>query len=154
MKNFYIILVSFTLLIAGCKKDSEEGSSKSTWTINGKSYTPLKTLYSVADDALVAIDNEDLTKTKTGIILSFEEKPTTSGAYQIIQWKKDGPRAGEIYIEIVIDGINYYESSGQNGDYASVSILSSGRIKVTFSNITVVDENDNMVKASGTIVEQ
>lgn len=154
MRIFYIFLLAFTLLMAGCKKDSDEDSTTSSWTINGKSYTALKTLYSVADDALVAIDNEDLTKAKTGVMLSFEEKPGSSGAYQVIQWEKDGPMTGEIYIEIVIDGINYYESSGQNGDYASVSILSSGRLKVTFSNITFIDDNDNKVKASGTIVEQ
>lgn len=148
MKNFCILLVAFTLLMAGCKKDSNEDDTTSSWTINGKSYTASKTLYSVADQALVAIDDEDITKAKNGIMLSFDEKPISSGAYTI---KHGEAFPGEISIEIVID--ENYEYAGQNG-YASISILSGGRLKVTFSNITFVDDNDNKVKASGTIVEQ
>lgn len=155
MKKFYIILAAFTLIFAGCKKDSnEESNSKSTWTINGKSYSAAKTLYSVADYALVAGDNEDFTKAANAIILEFEEKPTSSGAYTVIESTKDGPFQGEIFLAIIVDGKTYYETIGQNGDYASISILTGGKLKVKFNNVTFTDESNNKVKASGTIIEE
>jgi hypothetical protein len=154
MKKFYILLAIVTLLMSGCKKDSDEGSSNSTWTINGKSYSAAKTLYSVADYALLATDNVDFTKATNAILLSFEEKPTSSGAYTVLEWTKYGPSEGEIYIEIVADGKSYYETAGQSGDYASISVLSGGKLKVTFNNVTFIDDNNNKVKATGTIVEQ
>lgn len=155
MKKIYILLAAFVLLFAGCKKDSNEGSNSiSTWTINGKSYSAEKTLYSVADYALVAADNEDFTKATNAIILEFEEKPTSSGAYTVIESTKDGPFEGEVFIAIAADGKTYYETIGQSGDYASISILSGGKLKVTFKNVSFTDESNNKVKASGTIIEE
>lgn len=154
MKNSHILLLILTLFFVSCEKDSEEDES-STFTINGQSYSPIKTFYRFTDDALIAINNEDINKANTGIYLEFEEKPTTSGSFEVVQWQKDGPFTGEIYLEITIDGNKFYESTGQSGDYASVSILSGGRLKVTFNNVTFTDDNHiNKFKASGTIVEQ
>lgn len=150
MKKLYILLVAFSMLFAGCKKDSDEGSSNSTWTINGKTYTAAKTIYSVADDALGAAASDE----KNAIILYFEEKPTESGAYTVVPYYRLGATGGDIHIEIFEDGKNQYFTSTQNGDYATISILSGGRLKVTFKNVTFVDESNNQVKASGTIIEE
>lgn len=154
MKKFYILLAAFTLLFVGCKKDSDEDSSSSTWTINGKNYTAAKTLYSVADYALLAADNEDFTKATNGIMLNFLEKPTQSGAYAVVPYYRLGGTGGDINIEIFEDGKNHYVTSTQNGDYATISILSGGKLKVTFKNVTFTDESKNQVKASGTIIEE
>ena len=155
MKNSYILLLALTLFFVSCDKDTEEGNETSTFTINGQSYSPVKTFYRFTDEALIGINNEDINKATTGIYLGFEEKPTTSGSFEVAPWQKDGPFTGEIYLEITIDGNKFYESSGQSGDYASVSILSGGRLKVTFNNVTFTDDNHiNKFKASGIIVEQ
>jgi hypothetical protein len=149
-------LVAFTLLMVGCEKNSDldQDNQISTWTINGKSYTALKTIYSVSDKALMAFDNENMSKAKNSIELIFNERPTSSGAYTLLQFPDRGPGRGQILVEILIDGTSYFQYLGEGSDEAYVSILSNGRLKVTFENITLIDDKKNKVKASVTIIEQ
>lgn len=156
MKNFYILLVSFTLLLAaGCKKDSDENSSSSTWTISSKTYIGMKTYFDVSDDRLLSIDNTDLTKAKNSTWVNFTSRPTAKGVYRVISEGKDFPiDEGTIVIGVYVDGISYWSYS-PIGDNATVSILSAGRIKISFNNILCKDESGKYsVTITGTIVEQ
>lgn len=51
-------------------------------------------------------------------------------------------------------GKNDYKTVGKNGDYANVTILSGGKLKVAFTNVMFTDESDNKVKVSRTIIEE
>lgn len=158
MKNFYFLLLVFTALLTGCEKDSEEDFSNSFWTINGKSYTALKTVYSVPDDALMALDNENEYDSENTMTIYFEEKPTSSGSYDIINWQTDGaPFNGEIDMEISVktaSGYTTYYSPGYDFEYKAMLTLSKGKIKVVFKDVEFHDQLNNKVKVSGTIIEQ
>jgi len=158
MRNSYILLVTLILLMASCKKNSDEDSLNSTWTINGKSYSAVKTIYSVADDALTASDNNDIDKAENSVTLYFQEKPISNGTYDIINWGIDGaPYKGEVDMEISIKsstGYTTYYSPGYDFGYKATVSLKNNKLNIVFNDITFHDDLNNKVNASGIIIEQ
>ena len=158
MRNSHILLVTLILLMVSCKKDSEESSSNSTWTINGKNYSAVKTIYSVADDALTASDNDNIDNAENSVTLYFKEKPISTGNYDIINWGIDGsPYKGEVDMEINIKsstGITTYYSPGYDFGYKATVSMGNNKLKIVFNNIVFHDDLNHEVIASGIIIEQ
>ena len=158
MRISYVLIATLILLLASCKKNSDVGNLKSNWTIKGKSYSAVKTIYSVADDALIASDNDNIDNAENSVTLYFSEKPISSGSYDIINWAIDGaPYNGEIDMEISVKsstGITTYYSPEYGFGYKATLSLDNNKLKIVFNNIKFHDDLNNEVTASGIIIEQ
>ena len=128
------VLFSLVALLAfvGCGKDINETSQeKTTWTINGVTYTE-GTTTSYSSGNLSASDNS----LNGDITIQFASKPTISGSFPITDFSDTAVLLNGTNCSIVvrIPPNNNYRSSG---GAVSIDVGAGGKLTAIFSNITM-----------------
>ena len=155
-KRSYLLALFILLLYIACQKKSDQNSSpKSTWTIDGKTYTEGTSPTRFSSSVLFASDNSS----HGDISIKFLSKPTISGNFRIVNLSDTAVlRPGtdcSIEVNTNTNNIsNIYKSTGRSGDNASIAVGANGKLTITLSNIEMADFSFNSKTLSGTIIEK
>ena len=130
--KIFLVALTTLLALAACEKDTTQTSQeKTTWTINGVTYTE-GTTTSYSSGNLSASDNS----LNGDITIQFASKPTISGSFPITDFSDTAVLLNGTNCSIVvrIPANNNYRSSG---GAVSIDVGAGGKLTATFSNITM-----------------
>jgi hypothetical protein len=149
-------IVLIALAICGCSKSSGSASSTtngpSQWTLKGTTYTGLVTGYNDTSSGLGILVSAAAAGNTLSII--FYSHPAANGAFMVTNGGVTAPGT-QCMIQVGVYNNNTYDiftSTGKTGDQVNLTI-SGGKIKVSFTNITVSD-NTTTSTVSGNLTQQ
>lgn len=147
MKTLPLLLLAAiaSLSFYGCKKSNSTNNniSTSTWTLDGVKYTATGTHY--ANPVLISADDNS-----NDVSIFFNAKPTTGGDFAIRAISPSVSNECSIIVSTAAD--SYFSTDGGT---AHVTVSSSGKLTVTFSNVITYPLGTSVEHTlSGTVVEQ
>jgi len=169
MKQLVCIVIAGSLAFTACKKSSSTSTTTTTtsipkdgWKLGANTY---KQVYCLRQSGQFALNCVDAT---TGSIHSFaaffKAYPTASGTYHIVRLAADstmtypGSNIGDH--DVIVTGSipsgagssHGYWSIGTEGKDATVTIT-GGKMKIEVPEVSVVYNNTDTLKLSGTMIE-
>jgi hypothetical protein len=161
MNKYLLIAFAITTCIFfGCKKNgSNPSTSKSQWSILGKSYTA-DTTYFNPNPLIMDLEAHDSSGNEADV--SFRYKPIANGTFNVIDegtiTYSNDLDSSQCVLNVTSGGSTYYYSAGSQGTIGTVtvSITAGGKLNISFSNVklkNVYDGSDSTV-VSGTLHEQ
>jgi hypothetical protein len=145
-KRILLLALVGLLVFLGCTKNENSNDPKSTWTIDGVTYTSSSPA-TYSSNSLSASDNS----LNGDIEVSFQSKPTMDGSYSVTDLSDTSAiGSSSCSININTPTVSNYKSTGSQMVTVTVS---SGKLTATFSNMQMKSGGHNAI-ASGTIVEK
>lgn len=152
--NFLMIVTIFVFW--GCKKSGNAKTQSSEWTFSGTTFKVDDAHYDDGSNDLFASDDFGAVGGGNYVNVSFGSilKPTGSTTLTVVNFgAPSNPSNCEIHVGNTYATAQSY-STGKSGDKAILTVSSSGKLKVTFSNITVSSNGGATTKTvSGTLIE-
>ena len=153
-RTFLTIVTIF--VFEGCKKSENAKNQSSEWTFNGTTFKVEDAYYDDASNILLASDDAGAVGGGNYVSVLFGSllKPTGSTTLTVANFGATSyPSNCEIHVGSFYGASQFY-STGKSGDKAILTVSSSGKLKVTFSNITVSAGSVATTKTvSGTLIE-
>lgn len=140
-----LVLVVFV----ACKKDDTTNSTdpKSTWTIEGTTYTSTTPATFNSSDVLSAVDNN----LNGDIEITLPERPTVTTSYPVSENDSSaGGGAGLCIVNITTPSVSNYKGTGS--EMLKVSVV-NGKLTATFSNMQMKKDGNTSI-GSGEIIEK
>ena len=163
-RKLWLFLFTVSLISINCKKSSNSASGDTTsqWTFNGTTYKVSNTSYESGSNELFANDDGGAVGGGNFIRVFFwsATKPTGNVSLTVVDYGTATPNPANCSIQVG----NLYDvsrpagwlSTGKAGDKVTLTVSSTGKLTVSFSNITVLESGVGGTTkiVSGTIVEQ
>jgi len=154
MKNLFLLaLIAITFItFYGCSKSSSSSgattATSSQWTLKGTTYNGLATSYNTSS-GLGILTSADAAG--NSITVTFYSHPATNGTYTV----SDAANSNDCSINVQTYANNasvIYSSTSKAGDNVNL-IISGGKLKATFTNVTV-SNGTTTTTTSGTVIQQ
>ena len=159
--RFIFFIASLTIL--SCKKSGNSASvtAMSQWTFNGTTYKVSNASYEASSNELLANDDPGAVGGGNFIRVFFwsATKPTGNVLLTVVDYGTATPNPANCSIQVG----NLYDvsrpagwlSTGKAGDKVTLTVSSTGKLTVSFSNITVLESGVGGTTkiVSGTVIE-
>jgi hypothetical protein len=152
----HTVIGLIALAVCSCSKTSGSSNSSTTgpnqWTLKGTTYTGLSIGYNDTTSGLGVLVSAAAGGNTLTVI--FYSHPATNGAFMVTNGGVTAPGT-QCMIQVGVyknNAYDIYTSTGKTGDQVNLTI-SGGKVKVSFTNITVSD-NATTATVSGNLAQQ
>lgn len=156
---FFLFIASLTSF--SCKKSKTDTPTVilSQWTFDGKTYKVTDASYDYSSNELIASDDAGAVGGGNFVKVTFGSatKPSGSTTLTVVDFgAPSNPSNCDIQVGNIYDATRplAYISTGKAGDKVNLTVSSTGKLTVSFSNITVFDRGSTTKTVSGILVEQ
>lgn len=155
-----LLCATMSMLLLACNKSDGVTTSKATsqWTFDGKTFKVTDASYDYSSNTLTAADDGGSVGGGNFIKVTFGSatKPSKSATLTVVDFAAtSNPTNCDIQVGNVYDATRplAYLSTGKVGDKVDLTVSSTGKLSVSFSNITVFDRGSTTKTVSGTLTE-
>ncbi len=160
-RKLWFFLFTLSLVFFGCSKSKTDtpAVTLSQWTFDGKTYKVTDASYDYSSNELLAADDAGAVGGGNFVKVTFGSatKPSGSTTLTVVDFgASSDPSNCEIQVGNIYDATRplAYISTGKAGDKVNLTVSSTGKLTVSFSNITVFDRGSTTKTVSVTLIEE